>query len=192
MWLARPGFTLPLGHRLQNGQGVIWWCRNIKTPSYLYVILHYKDKSIYDHIILIMEIPIPGKTFFALKQDPDGSAMSNKQKVSTLKMVFCNLQTPTWNRWRFFNATNEHDINKRFEKWTRREIQPWTMWWWTRRGPYLGLYSLSGKTFYGKISWSLEAARFGFRLFQSLWNLTGTSAAALPRCLSNFRTLRLL
>ena len=31
-----------------------------------------------------------------------------------------------------------------------------------------GIYSLSGKTSYGKISWSLEAARFGFRLFQSL------------------------
>ena len=54
----------------------------------------------------------------------------------------------------------------------------------------LGLYSLSGKTSYRKISWSLEAARFGFKLFQSLWNLTGTSAALLPRCLSNFRTIR--
>ena len=42
----------------------------------------------------------------------------------------------------------------------------------------LGLYSLSGKTSYRKISWSLEAARFGFKLFQSLWNLAGTSAAA--------------
>ena len=41
-----------------------------------------------------------------------------------------------------------------------------------------GLYSLSGKTFYRKISWSLEAARFGFILFQSLLNLKGTSAAA--------------
>ena len=59
-------------------------------------------------------------------------------------------------------------------------------------GYSLGLYSLSGKTSYRKISWSLEAARFRFRLFQSLWNLTGTSAAALPRCLSNFRALRLL
>ena len=44
--------------------------------------------------------------------------------------------------------------------------------------PTLGLYSLSGKTSYRKISWSLEPARFGFKLFQSLWNLTGTSAAA--------------
>ena len=55
---------------------------------------------------------------------------------------------------------------------------------------YQGLYSLSGKTSYCKISWSLEVARFGFRLFQSLWNLTGPSAAALPRCLSNFRAVR--
>ena len=55
-----------------------------------------------------------------------------------------------------------------------------------------GLYSLSSKTSYRKISWSLEAARFGFRLFQSLWNLTGTSAAALPWCLSNFRAIRSL
>ena len=53
-----------------------------------------------------------------------------------------------------------------------------------------GLYSLSGKTSYRKISWSLEAARFGFKLFQLLWNLTGTSAAALPRYLSNFRAIR--
>ena len=44
-----------------------------------------------------------------------------------------------------------------------------------------GLYSLSGKTSYRNISWSLEAARFGLRFFPSLWNLTGTWAAALPR-----------
>ena len=53
----------------------------------------------------------------------------------------------------------------------------------------LGLYSLSGKTSYRKISWSLEAGRFGFKLFQSLWNLAGTSATLLPRCLSNFRAI---
>ena len=52
------------------------------------------------------------------------------------------------------------------------------------------LYWLSGKTSYCKISRSLEAARFGFKLFQSLWNLAGTSAALLPRCLSNFRAIR--
>ena len=53
-----------------------------------------------------------------------------------------------------------------------------------------GLHSLSGKTSYRKISWSLEAARFGSKLFQSLWNLAGTSAALLPRRLSNFRAIR--
>ena len=55
---------------------------------------------------------------------------------------------------------------------------------------FQGLYSLSGKTSYRKISWSLEAARFGFKPFQSLWNLAGTSAALLPRCLSNLRAIR--
>ena len=50
----------------------------------------------------------------------------------------------------------------------------------TGREVVLGLYLLSGKTSYRKISWSLEAARFGFILFQLLWNLTGTLAEALP------------
>ena len=74
-------------------------------------------------------------------------------------------------------------------------------WWtdparskgFTRHGidyVFLGLYSLSGKTSYRKISWSLEAARFGFKLFQSLWNLAGTSAVLLPMCLSNFKAIR--
>ena len=57
-------------------------------------------------------------------------------------------------------------------------------WLW-----YLGLYSLSGRTSYRNISRSLEAARFGFELFHSLLNLTGTSATALPRCLSNVRAI---
>ena len=43
-----------------------------------------------------------------------------------------------------------------------------------------------------KISWSLEAARFRFRLFQWLWNLTGTSAVVLPKWLSNFRAIQSL
>ena len=54
----------------------------------------------------------------------------------------------------------------------------------------LGLNSLSGKTSYCKISRNLDAARFGFRLFRSLRNLTGTPAAALPRCLSNLKAIR--
>ena len=49
------------------------------------------------------------------------------------------------------------------------------------------IYSLCGRTFYRTISWVLQGARFVFKLLQSLWNLTGTSAAVLPRCLSNLR-----
>ena len=62
------------------------------------------------------------------------------------------------------------------------------MQFWTHQG----LYSLSGKMSYRKISLSLETARFGFKFFPSLWNLTGTSAAALPRCPSNFRAIQSL
>ena len=52
-----------------------------------------------------------------------------------------------------------------------------------------GLYSLSGKTSYRQISWSLGAARLDVAMVVSLWNLTGTSAAALPRYLPNFRAI---
>ena len=50
----------------------------------------------------------------------------------------------------------------------------------------------NGRTSFRKISRSLKAARFGFRFFQSLWNLTGTPTAALPRCLSTFWAIRSL
>ena len=40
-----------------------------------------------------------------------------------------------------------------------------------------------------KISQRLEAARFVFRIVRSLWNLTGTLTALLPRCLSNFKVM---
>ena len=53
-----------------------------------------------------------------------------------------------------------------------------------------GPVSISEKTSFRKISPSLEAARFVFRIVRSLWNLTGTSAAVLPMCLSNFKTIR--
>ena len=52
-----------------------------------------------------------------------------------------------------------------------------------------GLYSLSGNTSYRQISWSLEATRLGVIRIVMLWNLTGVSAALLPRCLSNFRVV---
>ena len=52
-----------------------------------------------------------------------------------------------------------------------------------------GLYALSGKTSCRQISWSLEAARLNVAMVVSLWNLTGTSAAVLPRYLPNFRAI---
>ena len=53
----------------------------------------------------------------------------------------------------------------------------------------LGPVSISEKTSFRKILWSLEAARFVFRIVRSFWNLTGTSAAVLPMCLSNFKAI---
>ena len=69
-----------------------------------------------------------------------------------------------------------------------------SIWWrhYRIKALQMGLYSQSGRTSYRRISRIIKAARFGFTVFQSLWNLTGTSAAALPRCLSNFRAIRSL
>ena len=53
----------------------------------------------------------------------------------------------------------------------------------------LGLYSLSSKTSYHRISWSLKAAILDVIPIVSHWNLTGISTALLPRCLSNFRAI---
>ena len=44
---------------------------------------------------------------------------------------------------------------------------------------------LRGRTSYHKISWTFEAARCTLWLFQSLWNLTVATAAALLRGLAN-------
>ena len=64
--------------------------------------------------------------------------------------------------------------------------------WLHNTGNYFiiqGLYSLSCKTSYRQISWSHEAARLGVIIIVALWNLTGISAALLPRCLSNFKAI---
>ena len=64
-------------------------------------------------------------------------------------------------------------------------FRSWLGAWWHHQGPV----SISDKTSYFKISWSLEAVRFVFRIVQSLWNLAGTSAALLPKYLSNFKAI---
>ena len=71
-----------------------------------------------------------------------------------------------------------------------------TCFWYASPQLYLpnvtqGLYSLSSKTYYRKMVWSLKAVRLGVMII-SLLILTGGSAALLPRCLSNSRTIRLL
>ena len=72
----------------------------------------------------------------------------------------------------------------------KRIISPRSVKWASNSGENLSPVSISDKTVYRKISWSLEAARFVFRIVRSLWNLTGTSAALLPMCLSNFKAIR--
>ena len=68
-----------------------------------------------------------------------------------------------------------------------------SLWWRHQMScndlAHQGLYSPSGETPYRQISWSLEAARLDVAMVVSLWNLTGTSAAALPRYLPNFRAI---
>ena len=61
----------------------------------------------------------------------------------------------------------------------------WALYKYVTLGSLSNSY-LGERSSYHNISWSLEAARFGFRRFQSLWTLTGNFAAALPKCLSNF------
>ena len=54
--------------------------------------------------------------------------------------------------------------------WEKMERLP-SFWTTLYNCPTLGLCSLSGLLSYHKIAWSLEAARFGFRVFQLLWQV---------------------
>ena len=51
----------------------------------------------------------------------------------------------------------------------------------TRLGTRFNIRLDPDKTSHRKIPWSLEAARFVFKIVPSLWNLRGTSAAVSPR-----------
>ena len=58
----------------------------------------------------------------------------------------------------------------------------------TRLGTRFNIRLDPDKTSHSKIPWSLEAARFVFKIVTSLWNLRGTSAAVPPRRLcQNFQ-----
>ena len=64
---------------------------------------------------------------------------------------------------------------------------------WQSQAEDQGFYTLSGPMSYRKISWNLEAARFGFRLSNrsEIWH-ANRPQPALPRCLSNCRAIRSL
>ena len=49
-----------------------------------------------------------------------------------------------------------------------------------------GFYSLSRKTYYRQIPWSLEATELDVIMIVSLWKLTGIPSAVLPKCLPNY------
>ena len=70
------------------------------------------------------------------------------------------------------NKVHKHGV------WTLKLTSLWRI----EQYQVLGLYSLSCKTSYRQISWSLEATRLDVLIIISLWNLTGISAALLPRC----------
>ena len=53
----------------------------------------------------------------------------------------------------------------------------------------MGLYSLSGKTSYRRISWNIEAAKLDVIMIVSLWYLTDIFAALLLRCLIHFKAI---
>ena len=63
-------------------------------------------------------------------------------------------------------------------------------YWYFGSTSLLGPVSISHNTSHCKILWSPEATRLVVWIIASLWNLTGTSAALLPMCLSNFRAIR--
>ena len=99
-------------------------------------------------------------------------------------------------------TSSEHWQINMVDKWSRQEPVGWELgyhqghchWSGNKQGfpasvNHQGLYSLSDKTSYRQISWNLEAARLSVIMIVSLWNLTGISAALLPRCLSNFRAI---
>ena len=135
-----------------------------------------------------------------------------ERSAIVLKMKFTSFDTLSQNKMAsiFLRTSSKHYIEKPFTvifRGTFLKRKYWfTQWhylskWWhilvtlvhiirLHYVKILGLYSLCGWTSYPKMSRCHEAARFGFKLFQSLCNLTFIWAAPLPRCLSNFRAIR--
>ena len=101
--------------------------------------------------------------------------------------------------------TDSADINTRLQLSDTSSIPPMqggfllsSLTWYSFMGviSWLGrdtslqsLYSLSSKTSYHQILWSLVAVRLSVIIIVSLRNLPGISAALLPSCLSIFRAI---
>ena len=76
--------------------------------------------------------------------------------------------------------------------WRQTGHKPYLDWLWLSSFTYvchLGPVFISDKTSYRTISWSIEVAKLGSWIIASFWNLTDTSAALLPMCLSNFKAI---
>ena len=111
--------------------------------------------------------------------------------------TYCN-QTPPWkySRGILINlATHSHDqvVGKlviRGARYRCTEIASAALQN-ISDGNIQGLYSLSDKTSYRQVSWSLEAARLDFIMIVSLWNFDMHCiwAVRLWRCLSIFNTV---
>ena len=82
------------------------------------------------------------------------------------------------------NSGLDHEWSVQISNKVTTRGSHWSFWCWNRNIP-AGL--LTTKRTDRSTHPGLETARLGLRLFQSPWNLTDTSTAALPRCLLNFR-----
>ena len=103
------------------------------------------------------------------------------------RVLFFHLGGETSLVWPYFiwlNLGRSHINIESTKEYMIESLHVCILRWGFVIGSAQGLYAQSGRTSYRKISWNLEAARFGFGLFQSLWNLTCISAAVLSRCLS--------
>ena len=90
---------------------------------------------------------------------------------------------------RIMHLINRHNISLGKDPFLYRPKKMFHLWYLPSFIATLGLYSLSFKTFYRQISWTLEAARLDAIMIVPHWHLIGTSAALLPGCLSNFRSI---
>ena len=122
------------------------------------------------------------------------------QSIEIYNNKYIYIQAIIWNYgliyWRLYASFGLYEPVRKFENWCEKyheylKSRQKSSWRLTIRMSYpiQGVYSLSERMSYRKISLSLEAAGFGFKFFLSFCNLTGTSPAPLPRCLSNFKAV---